>query len=82
MQKFSSDVEIKDGRDADGPEEADENRLSLLINLMDKFVHGKNDWETSESQDQYPKEDQTIERNDVIVEERRPGACDPVPHEY
>jgi hypothetical protein len=43
-QEVQADVQIEDGADSDGPEEAYIQCLSLLFNLMYVFVHSEDDW--------------------------------------
>ena len=43
LEKLERDVEVKDCAYADGAEEADEEGLSLLLDLVDALVQGEDD---------------------------------------
>tara|TARA_R110002060_G_scaffold65275_1_gene74283 strand:+ start:507 stop:842 length:336 start_codon:yes stop_codon:yes gene_type:complete len=47
FQKLKTNVQIKDSGHANRTKESDEDRLSLFLNLVDEFVHGENNRQTS-----------------------------------
>lgn len=47
LEELETDVQVEDGRDADRTEEADEDGLAFLFDLVDEFVHREDNWEAS-----------------------------------
>ena len=80
-EKFATCVEIKNCRDTHGAEEADEEGLSPLFDLMDVVVHGENNGNAAEQEDQDGEENESIDRDNTIMREAVPGANSTVPHE-
>lgn len=81
LQKLSRDVQVKDGRHANGSKEANENGLVDLLDLRYLLVDGENPGESSEEQYQDAKGHQAVKRDHVVREESVPGAHGAVPHE-
>lgn len=47
LEELEGYVKIEDRGNADWTEETDEDSLAFFFDLVDEFVHGENDWETS-----------------------------------
>jgi hypothetical protein len=81
-QEFQTDVQIEDGADTNRTKETHEKSLSLLLNLGNVLVHGIHNRRTSKQKYQDSEEDQTVDRDDVVVGEFGPGAHGAEPDEY
>jgi len=80
-EEFTTCIEIENGGDAHGAEEADEEGLSPLFNLVDAFVHGEDDGKAAEHKDEDGDENESVHRDDVTMREAVPGADGTVPGE-
>ena len=63
-QKLETDVQVKDGAHANWTEEANKQSLSSLLDLMDLFMHGKDDGRPSEQQDQDAQRNKPVDGDD------------------
>lgn len=80
-EEFTTCIEIKDCGDAHGAEEADEEGLSPLFNLVDAFVHGEDNGKAAEQEDEDGDEDESVDRDNIVMREAVPGANSTVPGE-
>lgn len=69
LEEFPANREVEDGTDTDWPKEADECSLRDEFNLMDVPVHRKYDWHPADQENENTQEDESVERDDVVVEE-------------
>jgi len=81
LDKLQAHKKVKDGRDANGPEEPHENGLPHLLNLVDPFVHAKHPRQASKEEDQSTKNDEAPGRGDGVVAKVVPGYVRAVPQE-
>jgi len=81
VQVVYCDVQVEDRADTDRPEEADEQSLADLLNLVDLLVHREDDWEAPKQEDKDAEEDQTVDGDDVVVGELVPRAYSTEPDE-
>lgn len=80
-EEFTTCIEIKNCGDAHGAEEADEEGLSPLFNLVDAFVHSEDNGKPAEQEDEDGDENESIDRDNIIMREAVPGANSTVPGE-
>lgn len=71
-QKLQTHIQIEDGADSNRAKEADEKCLTLLFNLGNVLVHGVNNRWTPKQEHEDAKENQAVDRNDVVVSELGP----------
>lgn len=74
-EKLTTDVQVEDCANSNGAEEADNERLARLFNLMDLLMHSVDDGETTKEQDQYTQWYKSVDRNNVVVHKLVPR-CD------
>lgn len=80
-KELHTDIQIKHRTDADRTKEAHKERLLLLLDLLDSPVHGVDDGDTAEKEDEDAEEDEAVDGDDVVVDEGGPGADGAEPHE-
>ena len=80
-EEFATCVEIKDCGNAHRAEEANEEGLSPLFNLVNVFVHGKNNGKAAEQEDEDGDENESVDRDNIVMREAVPGANRTVPDE-
>lgn len=64
---FLADIEVEDRGDADGPEKANDNSLTPLLDLVDATVHKENDGWSAEEKNEDSQRNQAVDRDNVVV---------------
>lgn len=67
-EEFSADRKVEDSADADGSEKSNKCRVGNVLDLMDVFMHRKNDWHPANKQDQNAQENEAVDWDDVVVQ--------------
>lgn len=80
-EEFTTYIEIENCGNAHGAEEANKEGLSPLFNLVDAFVHGKNNGKAAEQEDEDGDENESVDRDNITMREAVPGANSTVPNE-
>ncbi len=80
-EEFTTCIEIENCGNAHGAEEANKEGLSPLFNLVDAFVHGKNNGKAAEQEDEDGDENESVDRDNITMREAVPGANSTVPDE-
>lgn len=83
-EEFARDVQVEDCRDSDWSEEAYEESVSNILNLMDQtqVVVSEDHRQTSEKQNHNPERDESVDRYHIVVQEFMPWTDRSVPHKY
>lgn len=68
VQEFPANGQVEYGPDANRSEKTNKGRLEFVLDLMDIFVHRKDDWQSTNQEDQNSQEDETIDGNDIVVD--------------
>lgn len=82
LEEFPADRKIEDGANTDWTEESDKGSLCEMLDLVDVLVHCEDDRHTADQEDQNAQENESIDRNDVVVHEGRPRTHGAKPHEH
>ena len=80
-EEFTTCIEIKDCGNAHRAEEANEESLSPLFDLVDAFVHGENNGKAAEQEDENGHENESVDRDNITMREAVPWANSTVPDE-
>ena len=80
-EEFTTCIEIKNCGNAHRAEESNEEGLSPFFNLMDPFVHGKDNGKAAEQEDEDGHENESVDRDNITMREAVPGAHSTVPDE-
>jgi hypothetical protein len=68
-EEFPANGKVEDSANADGSEKSNECCVGYVLDLMDVFMHCEDDWHPANKQDQNAQENETVDRDDVVVQE-------------